>query len=73
MLRFAGHRLFWSIPVLLIASVLVFVAIKATTDPGAIRAPGVRAEDIERYREAPRPQRQRAVAVHELVRQLHHR
>lgn len=52
MLRFAGHRLFWSIPVLLIASVLVFVAIKATTDPSAIRAPGVRAEDIERYRQA---------------------
>jgi peptide/nickel transport system permease protein len=52
MLRFAGSRLFWSIPVLLIASVLVFVAIKATTDPSAIRAPGVRAEDIERYRRA---------------------
>ena len=52
MLRFAAHRLLWSIPVLLIASVLVFVAIKATTDPSAVRAPGIRPEDIERYRRA---------------------
>jgi peptide/nickel transport system permease protein len=51
MLRFAGRRLLWSIPVLLIASILVFVAIKATTDPSAIRAPGIRAEDVQRYRE----------------------
>jgi peptide/nickel transport system permease protein len=51
MLRYATRRLLWSIPVLLIASVLVFVAIKATTDPSAIRAPGVRAEDVQRYRE----------------------
>jgi peptide/nickel transport system permease protein len=52
MLRFAAHRLLWSIPVLLIASVLVFVVIKATTDPSAIRSPGIRPEDIERYRRA---------------------
>jgi peptide/nickel transport system permease protein len=52
MLRFAVHRLLWSIPVLLIASVLVFVVIKATTDPSAVRAPGIRPEDIERYRRA---------------------
>jgi peptide/nickel transport system permease protein len=51
MLRFAAKRLLWSIPVVLIASVLVFVAIKATTDPSAIRAPGIRAEDVQRYRE----------------------
>jgi peptide/nickel transport system permease protein len=51
MLRYAAKRLLWSIPVLLIASVLVFIAIKATTDPSAIRAPGVRAEDVQRYRE----------------------
>jgi peptide/nickel transport system permease protein len=50
-LRFALKRLFWSIPVLMVASVLVFIAIKATTDPSAIRAPGIRQEDIERFRE----------------------
>jgi peptide/nickel transport system permease protein len=52
MLRFAAHRLLWSIPVLIVASILVFVAIKATTDPSAVRAPGVSAADIQRYREA---------------------
>jgi peptide/nickel transport system permease protein len=52
MLRFSARRLLWSIPVLIIASILVFVAIKATTDPTAIRAPGIRAQDIERYRHA---------------------
>jgi peptide/nickel transport system permease protein len=51
MIRFAVKRLLWSIPVLLVASVLVFVAIKATTDPSAIRAPGIRQEDIQRFRE----------------------
>jgi peptide/nickel transport system permease protein len=50
-LRFALKRLLWSIPVLLVASVLVFVAIKATTDPSAIRAPGITGEDIRRFRE----------------------
>lgn len=52
MLRFSIHRLLWSIPVLVIASILVFIAIKATTDPTAIRAPGIRAIDIERYERA---------------------
>ena len=51
MVRFAAKRLLWSVPVLLIASVLVFVAIKATTDPSAIRAPGITGEDIQRFRE----------------------
>lgn len=51
MFRFAATRLLWSIPVLLVASILVFVAIKATTDPSAIRAPGIRQEDIQRFRE----------------------
>ncbi len=35
----------------LIASVLVFVAIKSTTDPSNVRLPGVRAEDQIRLRE----------------------
>jgi peptide/nickel transport system permease protein len=48
---FAFKRLLWSIPVLIIASILVFVAIKATTDPSAIRAPGIRQADVERFRE----------------------
>ena len=48
MLRYAARRLLWSIPIILIASVLVFVAVKNTTDPGALRGPGVRAEDQQR-------------------------
>jgi peptide/nickel transport system permease protein len=44
-LRYAARRLLWSIPIVLIASVLVFVAVKNTTDPGALRSPGIRAED----------------------------
>jgi peptide/nickel transport system permease protein len=48
---FIVRRLLWSVPVLLIASVLVFVAVRATTDPGNIRAPGIRAEDVQRFRE----------------------
>jgi peptide/nickel transport system permease protein len=47
-LRYAARRLLWSIPIILIASVLVFVAVKNTTDPGALRSPGVRAEDQRR-------------------------
>jgi len=50
-LQFAVKRVLWSIPVILIASVLVFIAIKATTDPSATRAPGIRAEDVQRFRE----------------------
>ena len=46
MLRFAVKRLLLSIPILLIASVLVFVAVKSSTDPSAVRAPGVTAEQI---------------------------
>lgn len=45
------RRLLWSIPILFISSVLVFVAIRASTDPSALRAPGIRAEDVQRYRE----------------------
>lgn len=51
MFAFALKRLVWSIPVVLIASILVFVVIKATTDPSAIRAPGIDAEDVRRFRE----------------------
>ncbi len=51
MLRFAAKRFVWSIPVVVIASILVFVAIKATTDPGQLRGPGIRQEDAIRYRE----------------------
>jgi peptide/nickel transport system permease protein len=47
-LRYAARRLLWSIPIIVIASVLVFVAVKNTTDPGALRSPGVRAEDQRR-------------------------
>lgn len=51
MLRYAARRLLWSIPIIVIASVLVFIAIKSTTDPGALRSPGIRAEDQQRLRE----------------------
>lgn len=51
MLLFAIRRLLWSIPVIIIASILVFVAVKATTDPAAsLRGPGIRATDVERLR-----------------------
>src|SRR5690606_34592640 len=51
MINFVIKRLVWSVPVLFVASVIVFAAIKATTDPTAIRSPGIRAEDMVRYRE----------------------
>jgi peptide/nickel transport system permease protein len=51
MFWFAMRRLLWAIPILLVASVLVFVAMQATTDPGALVGPGIRAEDIQRFRE----------------------
>jgi peptide/nickel transport system permease protein len=40
--------LLWSIPIILIASVLVFVAVKNTTDPGALRGPGITQADQAR-------------------------
>jgi peptide/nickel transport system permease protein len=50
-LLFAFRRLLWSIPVIIVASILVFVAVKATTDPAAsLRGPGIRATDIVRLR-----------------------
>jgi len=52
MLFYALRRLFWSIPVILIASVLVFVAVKSSTDPaGSLRSPGIRSQDIVRFRQ----------------------
>ncbi len=73
MLRFSAHRLLWSIPVLLIASVLVFVAIKATTDPSASCVPGIRAEDIERYRRASGLDKSGVSRYTIVVQQLRHR
>jgi peptide/nickel transport system permease protein len=51
MINFVIKRIVWSVPVMFVASVIVFAAIKATTDPTAIRSPGIRAEDMVRYRE----------------------
>src|SRR5438067_4901228 len=52
MFLYAVRRLLWSIPVLLIASILVFVAVKASTDPAAsLRRPGVTAADVQRFRQ----------------------
>ena len=51
MLRFIVRRLLWSIPVLLIASILVFVAVRATTDPvqAAARNPHVTPRALVQY------------------------
>lgn len=53
MFRYIIRRLLFSIPVLLISSVLVFAVVHATTDPlaGAALNPRVTAEDVRRLRE----------------------
>lgn len=51
MIGFAIRRLLWAIPILLISSVLVFVALKASTDPAVVRGPGISADDVSRFRE----------------------
>jgi peptide/nickel transport system permease protein len=50
LLLYTVRRLLWSIPVLLIASILVFVAVRSTTDPGALRGPGISAADTQRFK-----------------------
>src|SRR6266498_3066100 len=52
MLRFIVRRLLVSIPLLLVASVLIFTVLHLTTDPAAgIRAnPRATAADVQRYR-----------------------
>src|SRR2546423_612104 len=52
MLKFAIRRLIYSIPVLVIASVLVFAVVHATVDPTAAISfnPRIRPQDIARYR-----------------------
>ena len=55
MLRFTGRRLLWAIPTLLIVSFLVFVALRAGTDPVAsyLRVnPRATPEKIQQYKEA---------------------
>jgi peptide/nickel transport system permease protein len=51
MFWYSVRRLLWSIPVLLISSILVFVAMRSTTDPGVLVGPGISSEDIQRFRE----------------------
>ncbi|MGQ0616219.1 MAG: ABC transporter permease [Acidimicrobiia bacterium] len=51
MLLYAVRRLLWSIPVVVIASILVFVAVKASTDPGRLVGAGVTVADATRFRE----------------------
>ena len=52
MTRFILKRLFWAIPVLFIASVLVFIAVRSSTDPVAAlaRNPRVNPEALEKYK-----------------------
>ena len=55
MLRFTGRRLLWAIPTLFIISFLVFMALRAGTDPVAsyVRVnPRATPEKIQQYREA---------------------
>jgi peptide/nickel transport system permease protein len=53
MLRYVIRRLIFSIPVLLLSSILVFTVVHATADPSALMRsnPRVSAEDIARVRE----------------------
>lgn len=52
MLLYAVRRLLWSIPVVIIASILVFVGVRSSTNPAAsLRLPGVTAADQQRFRE----------------------
>src|SRR4051812_11843988 len=52
MVKFTIRRLIYSVPVLVIASVLVFVVVRTTVDPTAAISfnPRVRPEDIARYK-----------------------
>src|SRR5262245_35334126 len=52
MLRFIVRRLLWAIPVLLAASIIVFAAVRATTDPvaAAQRNPRTTPEALARYK-----------------------
>lgn len=53
MLYYIIRRILFAIPVLLIASVVIFVFMRATTDPAqALRNPRMTAEDLQRIKEA---------------------
>jgi peptide/nickel transport system permease protein len=51
MVLYAFRRLLWSIPVIVIASILVFVAVRSTTNPAAQRCPTCTAADQQRLTE----------------------
>lgn len=51
MLGFTVRRLLWSIPILLIISVMAFAALKVSTDPAVVRGPSISADDVRRFRE----------------------
>jgi peptide/nickel transport system permease protein len=52
MLRFIVRRLLWAIPVLIAGSLIVFLAVRATTDPvaAAIRNPKTTPETLAKYK-----------------------
>jgi peptide/nickel transport system permease protein len=52
MIRFVFRRVLWAIPVLLVASIIVFAAVRATTDPvkAAQRNPRTTAAALEKYK-----------------------
>ena len=52
MTRFVIRRVLWAIPILFIASVLVFIAVRSSTDPVAAlaRNPRVNPEALEKYK-----------------------
>jgi peptide/nickel transport system permease protein len=52
MLRYLVRRLFWAIPVLIVATILVFAAVRMTTDPvaAAARNPRTTPEALAKYK-----------------------
>ncbi len=57
MARFVIRRMLWAIPILIIASILVFVAVRSSTDPVAAlaRNPRVNPQQVDEYRQSARP------------------
>ena len=74
MTRFVLKRLCWAIPVLFIASVLVFIAVRSSTDPVAAlaRNPRVNPQALEEYKHEPRTRPAPPDAVLDLVEDVRH-
>jgi peptide/nickel transport system permease protein len=51
MTRLVVRRLAWAVPIVVIASVVVFAVVRSTTEPAPLQTPGLRGDDIARLRE----------------------